>query len=84
MQLVTVTATQPFTHEGASVQAGDPVSTTAINAALLAQAGKVSLARRSYRAQVLRPSLPSIFFDESMKASRSRRQYRRADMVAED
>lgn len=45
MSLVTVVATQPFTHDGRSIHKGEAVTMEALDAAVHAQARRVTLDR---------------------------------------
>jgi len=61
MALVTVIAIKPFAHQGRSFHLGEAVTVEALEAAILAQAGRVTLdraARPTYQTRALEPEPP--------------------------
>lgn len=97
MQTVTVTALQPFSHEGQNVQPGDVLEVRAVDAAALKYQGRAKLG--GYRTAAIEPQssgfeLPTSNFPQSEVAEPAeeseaiatprRRRYRRRDLTAEE
>jgi len=79
MSEVTVTAVKSFLYHGEPVNKGADVTMPAIDAAIEARKGNVSLLS-GYRTKVIKAEAPA---DEAVPVRR-RRSYRRRDMTAED
>lgn len=96
MQTVSVPLIRSFEHEGRYVAAGESITVTPIEAAVLAQRGIVSLTKQTYthRASVAAPAIeaapePAPRGRRRRKAEdtpedKPKRRYRRRDLTVED
>ena len=78
MSEVTVTAVQSFLYHGEPVNKGTDVTMPALDAAIEARKGNVTLVT-GYRKKVMKAETPA----EEAVPVRRRRNYRRRDMTAE-
>jgi hypothetical protein len=78
MSKVYVTALKSFTYRGTDISRGQPITMDAIEAAVSARRGEVSLSRGRYRRAALQAERAKT------EAEKPKRRYRRRDLQAEE